>query len=115
MRTPTLLTALLFTSLVNLVMPAAATTPKGTRIIGTIQTVDAKAEVVKMQREEKSALLEFTWSNRTIFIANGKITDAAILKKGARVEVICHFPFFGKPDVTKVTLLPAANSNTKTK
>jgi hypothetical protein len=35
--------------------------------------------------------------------------NAAILKQGTRVEVIYHHPLFGRPFVTKVTLLSASN------
>lgn len=68
-----------------------------------------------MLREDKEASIKFVWNGLTSFFANSQSSDAAILKNGAHVEVIYHAPFFGKPLVTKVTLLPSANPTRKAK
>ena len=109
------LVALLFVFLANFATPAAARTPRGTRITGIIKKVDAPTQEVEMLREDKGTLIKFVWNRFTSFFANSQSSDAAILKKGARVEVIYHAPFFGKPLVTKVTLLPTTNPSRKTK
>lgn len=98
--------ALSFTLLLNLVTPASAVSSHGRRITGTIQMVDAQSQEVAMLREDKGIVIKFVWNKRTTFVASSQIADASILKRGARIEVIRHEPFFGKPFVTKVTLLP---------
>ena len=106
MKTTPSLFALLFVFLASFATPAAATTPQGHRITGTIQKVDASAREVEMLREDTRTPIAFLWNRGTTFVTGTGMADAAILKKGARVEVIRHAPFFGKPFVTKVTLLP---------
>lgn len=113
MKTKPLLIALLLTFFVSLAPPASALTPRGHPITGTIQKVDAQTREVEMLREDKGMLIIFTWSNRTSFVASAQMTDATILKKGAHVVVSHHVPFFGKPFVTRVTLIPAQTSQTK--
>ena len=114
MKTKSLLTTLVLFFLLSLVPPAAARNP-GTRITGTIKKVDAPAKEVEMLREDEGTLISFMWNKQTSFFANAQATDASILKTGARVEVIRHRPLFGKPFITKVTLLQTHNQNTKTK
>ncbi len=104
MKTLPLLTAFCFTLLT--VTPAAASTPQGTRIVGTIQKVDAGAQDVELLEEDTRTPITFVWNRLTTFVTGRSMTDAAILKNGARVEVIRHRPFFGRPFVAKVTLLP---------
>ena len=59
-----------------------------------------------MRREDNGTPITFTWSKLTTFVTSTSMADATILRKGARVEVTRHVPLFGKPLVTKVTLLP---------
>ena len=115
MKTEPLLITLVLTFLLSLAPPAAARSPQPRQITGTIRKVDAPAREVEMLREDKGTLLNFVWNKYTTFIAHAQFADAGILKKGARVEVNSHTPFFGKPFVTKVTLLQAHNQNIKTK
>ncbi len=84
--------------------PVSAVTPHGRRVTGTIKKVDAAKREVEMLADDTNALVTFTWNSQTSFVANAKFTDAAILRAGARVEVVRHVPFFGSPFVTKVTL-----------
>lgn len=63
-----------------------------------------------MLREEHATLITFIWIKRTAFVANSQFTNASILKKGARVDVIYHKPIFGSPFVTRVLLLPNATA-----
>ena len=95
--------------------PASARSPQPRQITGTVRKVDAPAREVEMLREDKGTPLHFVWNKHTTFIANAQFADAGILKKGTRVEVNCHTPFFGKPFVTKVTLLQTHNQTPKTK
>jgi Cu/Ag efflux protein CusF len=110
-KTPTLLIALLITFFSSIAQPAAALTPRGRPITGTIQKVDTQSREVALLREDKGTVITFVWVSRTTFVADAKMADANILKKGARVEVSHHVPFFGKPFVTRVTLLPVLASN----
>ena len=114
MKIQSLLIALVLAFLLSSAPPAAARNP-GTRITGTIQKVDAQTHEVEMLREDKGTLIKFVWNKLTSFFADAQLTDAAILKKGAHVEVAYHEPLFGKPLVTKVTLLPASKQTNKTK
>jgi hypothetical protein len=86
----------------------------GRHVVGIIQEVNAQAREAELLQPGKAKPLRFTWDNQTRFIANQHFVDAAILSSGARVEVEYHQPFFGKPYVTKVTLLVDKNINQKT-
>ena len=114
MKTPSLLIALLLTFFVSITQLAVALTPRGRPLTGTIQKVDTQSQEVEMLREDKGTVITFVWVPRhTTFVANGQMADVAILKKGARVQVSHHVPFFGKPFVTRVTLLPTPASSIK--
>lgn len=113
MKTHSLFIAFLFIILANTATPAAARTPRGRTITGTIQKVDAQAQEVEMLRYDTGTLISFVWIARTTFAAKGRMTDAAILKKGAHVEVSYHEPVFGKPFVTRVALLPTPSATTQ--
>jgi len=106
MRTRHLLIAIVITILANLAPPAAALTPHGRHVTGTVQKVDAGAREVELLPADTRTPVTFLWDRQTTFIAGLQTVDAAMLKKGARVDVILHVPFFGKAFVTKVALLP---------
>ncbi len=91
------------------VMPAAAITPQGRHHTGTIQKVDTSAREVEMLREDNGTPITFVWNKLTTFVTDTSMADSAILKKGARVEIILHRPFFGRPFVAKVRLLSATH------
>jgi Cu/Ag efflux protein CusF len=111
MKTLPLLIAFCFTLLTA--TPAAAKSPRGTHITGTIQKVDASTREVELLQEDTRTPITFVWNRLTTFVTGTSMADAAILKKGARVEIILHRPFFGKPFVAKVTLLPATVRNVR--
>lgn len=115
MKTRPLFLILVFAFLANFATPASAASARGRTVTGTITKVDAAARDVELRVEDTGAPVMFTWNRHTSFIANGQFTDAAILKKGARIEVIRHTPFFGKPFVTKVTLQTSNHTKQKTK
>ena len=115
MKTHLKLIALLFVLLANLVTPAEAITAHGRRILGIIEKVNAQSHEIEMQRADDGTRIKFIWNKQTDFIAYAQFTDATSLKKGARVEVIRHAPFFGSPFVTKATLLQTNNPTKKTK
>ncbi|MCB1209130.1 MAG: hypothetical protein KDK97_07370 [Verrucomicrobiales bacterium] len=108
MKTRSRLIALLFAMLASFTMPATARTPHGRDIIGIIQRVNPQTQEVEMRRDDTGAVITFVRVKRTTFVADGRLADATILKPGAHVTVSHHVPFFGKPFVTRVTLLPAA-------
>lgn len=93
--------------------PASALTVRGRPITGTIQKVNGATREITLLRDDKSTVIRFIWSKRTIFVASGEITDAVILKRGAHVVVSHHVPFFGKPFVTRVTLAPVLPDKNK--
>ena len=115
MKTQTSLIAILLVFLANIATPAAAITPRGRTITGTIQKVDAQTQEVEMLQADKGTVIMFVWNKRTTFVANAQIAEATILKKGAHVEVSYHEPLFGKAFVMKVTLLSAASRIAVTK
>lgn len=115
MKTKPLLIVLLLTFVVSIAQTATALTPRGRPITGTIQKLDALSHEVEMLREDKGTVITFTLSKRTSFVANAQMTDATILKPGAHVVVSHHVPFFGRPFVTRVTLLPTTKPTAKTK
>lgn len=86
--------------------PLAIAMPQtGRRITGIVQESKEQSREAVILQTNKGTPLRFFWNNRTTFVANMQFVDAAILMPGAKVEVIYHHPFFGKPFVTKVTLL----------
>lgn len=86
---------------------ATARTPTGRHVTGIVQKTNIQAREAEILRTDTGGTLNFVWKNRTKFVANMQFVSAAILQQGDKVEVIYHRPFFGRPFVTKVTLLPA--------
>ena len=79
--------------------------PTGRHISGIVQKTNGKSREVEFLRTDSGGPLGFVWNNRTKVVANIQFVSAAILQQGAKVEVIHPRPFFGRPFVTKVTLL----------
>jgi hypothetical protein len=84
---------------------AEAKSPTGRHISGIVQKTNGQTREVEFLRTDTGRPLSFVWNNRTKFVANMQFVSAAILQPGVKVEVIYHRPFFGRPFVTKVTLL----------
>lgn len=84
---------------------AAARPPMGRHISGVVQMTKGQTREAEIVRTDTGVTLSFVWNNRTKFVANTHFVSAAILQQGDKVEVIYHRPFFGRPFVTKVTLL----------
>ncbi len=84
---------------------ATAKNPTGRHISGIVQKMNIQAREAEIVRTDTGRPLSFVWNNQTKFVANMQFVSAAILQQGAKVEVIYHRPFFGRPFVTKVTLL----------
>ena len=73
---------------------------------------DADAEPLweaEILRTDRVGALSFVWNTRTTFVANMQFGNSTILKHGARVEVRCHRPLFGRPFVSRVMLLSVSN------
>lgn len=87
---------------------ATARTPTGRHITGVIQMTNGQTREVEILRTDTGETLSFVWNNRTKFVANMQFVSAAIFQPRDKVEVIYHRPFFGRPFVTKVTLLSAS-------
>ena len=108
MKIHRLLFALALAGIVGIPTPAAARTPRGRPISGIGQKTNEPTREAEILRADTGEPISFVWINRTTFMANLQTVNAAILKQGAGVEVIYHQPFFGRPFVTKVTLLSAS-------
>ena len=90
---------------------AAALPNSGRRITGTILKVEPRVREAGMRWDDKGTVIAFSWNDRTTFVSNATFTDAAILQPKARVNVIYHAPFFGKPFVSRVRLaMPPATA-----
>lgn len=89
---------------------AVARTHMGRHITGIVQKSNVQTREVEILRADTGTTLSFVWNNRTTFVANMQVVDPTILKRGAKVEVIYHQPFFDQAFVSKVTLLPAPAS-----
>ncbi len=107
MMTHRLLFALALAVVVGIPAPVAARAPRRRPIAGIVQKTNELTREVEIVRIDTGTPLSFIWISRTVFIAKTQVVDAAILDPAAKVEVICHQPFFGRPFVTKVTLLSA--------
>jgi hypothetical protein len=83
---------------------ASALPTAGRRLSGTIRNVETRVREAEMRRADNDAVIAFRWNKHTLFVANGKIADPAIVRTGANVNVIYHEPFFGKPFVSRVKL-----------
>ena len=101
--------ALILAVVVLIPTPAAARASRGCAISGIVRKTHAPTREAEILRTDPGAPFSFVWISRTIFVANVQIVDAAILEPAAKVEVIYHQPFFGRPFVTKVTLLSASD------
>ncbi|MCX6952560.1 MAG: hypothetical protein NTV51_10410 [Verrucomicrobia bacterium] len=109
MTTHRFLFALALAAVVSIPTPAAARAPRGRLISGIVQKTNEPTREAEIVHTDTGAPLSFVWISRTIFVANVQVVDAGILEPGAKVEVIYHQPFFGRPFVTKVTLLSASD------
>ncbi len=105
MRTRNLLIPLVIINLVCPAPPTLALSIRGRHVTGIIQKVDAQAREAELLPPGKAKPLRFTWDRQTQFVPGLQFVDAAMLRPGALVEIICYHPFFGDTYVTKVTLL----------
>lgn len=96
------------------VAPAEAMPPSGREADGLIRSIDQKSAIFTVEIREESRLRSFEWNRRTRFVHCGKFTGPEILKGGAAVRIRYRVPFFGKPFVSKVTLLERSRSATAT-
>jgi len=108
MTTHRLLFALALAAILSVPTPAAARAPRGRPISGIVQKKNEVTREFEIERSDTGTPLSFVWISRTIFVADRQLVNAALLEPGARIEVICHRPFFDRPFVTKVTVLAAA-------
>lgn len=101
-----LLFALALAILASIPTSATAMPRTGHRITGIVQKTNWQGRESEILRTDARGPLIFVWMDRTTFVANRQGVNAAILKPGAKVEVTYHHPLFGRPYVTRVTLLP---------
>jgi hypothetical protein len=91
--------------LMSVASPSIAHSIGARHLVGIIQYVNAHAREAELLQPGKAKPLRFTWDKETRFIADQHLIDAVILSSGVRVEVVYIRPFFGRPYVTKLTLL----------
>jgi hypothetical protein len=103
--------ALALAVILGIPTPAAARALRGRSISGIVQKTNAPTREAEIVRSDTGTPLSFVWISRTIFVANAEVVNAAILEPGAKVEVIYHQPVFGRPFVTRVTLLSASDTH----
>ena len=101
------LLALTLALVVSIPTPTAARSSRGRYITGIVQKTNAWGREAQIMRTDIGTRLGFIWIGRTIFVRNGRLVNAAFIEPGATVKIIYHQPFFGRPFVTKVTLLSA--------
>ena len=109
MMTPRLLVALALAVVVSTPTPATARNPTGRRISGIVQKTNHQVREAEILLTDRVGTLSFVWNTRTEFVANMQLVNSTILKQGAKVEVRYHRPLFGRPFVSRVTLLSASN------
>ncbi len=90
---------------VSLMTSATALPLSGRYVTGIVKKVDLQTRQALVLPLKTAEPLGFTWNSRTVFAANKQTADAGIVKRGAKVRVIYHRPFFGPPYVSKVALL----------
>lgn len=101
---------LMLAFVVSLMTSATALPLSGRYVTGIVKKVDLQARQAQILPLEKAEPLGFTWNPRTVFSAKKQPADAGIVKRGAKVKVIYHQPFFGPAYVSRVTLLAGCRS-----
>ena len=96
------------------VATAEGKSPSSREAEGLVRSVDRKSAMATVQIEGKSRLRSFEWNQRTRFVHHGKFTGPEVLTAGAAVRIRYRVPFFGKPFLSKVTLLERVRSSTET-
>ena len=87
---------------------ATARSHTGRHITGIVQNTNVQMRKAVILGTDTGVPLSFVWNNQTRFVANMQVVNAAILKRRAKIEGIYQKPLFGRPFVTKVTLLSAS-------
>jgi hypothetical protein len=98
-------------TLMSVAPPSLGTPIRGQRLVGIIQKVNAQTREAELLELGEAKSLRFTWDKQTRFVANQRFVDAAILRAGARVEVVSIHLFFASRYATKVTLLPTPSGS----
>ena len=96
------------------VATAEARPPSSREADGLVRSVDRKSTMATVQIEGASRLRSFEWNQRTRFVYHGKFTGPEVLAAGAAVRIRYRVPLFGKPFLSKVTLLERFRSSTET-
>lgn len=91
-------------SLIVLLMAGAseAATPRAREWCGIVEGINYDEQTLTIRSSKKGNALQVLWKKDTRFVRDGKFEPAGALKKGAKVCVYYHSPFFGRPFATKV-------------
>lgn len=79
-----------------------------------VTSIDRNNTILTVQIKEESRPRSFEWNDDTWFVQHGRFTGSTALKPGAAVRIRYRAPFFGKPFVSKVTLLDCPRCSTRT-
>ena len=96
------------------VAPAEAKSPSSREADGLVQSDDRKSAMATVRIEGEARLRSFEWNRRTRFVPHGKFTGPEVLTAGDAVRIRYRVPFFGKPFLSKVTVLERVRSSSET-
>ena len=87
--------------------PAVAVPPSYRTLQGEVTAVEPDHKRLTMRTEKTPAGLSLVWGPHTEFFRDGKLADAAALRRGQRVTVRYRHPFSGPLYAGRVFILPA--------
>lgn len=94
----------MFAALIATCSEAFARSPRAQVVMGTIETIDADARVLRIKPRGEAPPLTPVWNSRTRFVKGSRFVTAAELTKGAPVTVWYRTTVFGKRFATKVVM-----------
>lgn len=102
--------ALLYFPAVCLAKPIPGGRPRDRYMTGIIHTVSPQTKEITIHKIADSGARTLVWTDRTRLAAPGGPGD---LQQGSQVRVHYRTPVFGRPFVTRITILPIQISATR--
>jgi hypothetical protein len=101
--------ALICAALFATCLPVFARDTGGDRqSIGTVNRIDRRTRVLRIQRYGATLPLTLTWNGRTAFMDGTQPASAGRLSTGALISFWYHTPLIGKPIASKIVIEHAA-------
>ena len=98
------------------VTAADARPPTARRAVGTVESVDIRAQRIVLRADEREDALALSFDRRTAVWRGSEAVTAEALTRGQRVQVSYRLPFFGPDYASRLVLFsPAQPANHKTK